>query len=69
MLAQFAHLLQRFDGDFMARLLPLYKEDDVVSEAGRNEGIRNRYEWRRVEDDEIELPGKALHESLHKTGI
>src|SRR5262249_15522180 len=69
LLAEIAHPLQRIDGDFAARPLPLHEKDDVVGEAGRDEGIGNRYERRRVEDDEIELLGQAFHEGLHDIGI
>ena len=69
MLAQIAHLLQRTGGEFAARLLPLHEEDDVVGELGRDEGIGNRYERRRVEDDEIELSSQALHEGSHDIRI
>ena len=60
MLAQIAHLVQGIDGEFAARLLPSHDEDYVVGELDRDEGIGNRFERRRVEDDEIELVGQAF---------
>src|SRR4029450_5998669 len=48
---------------------PSHEEEDVVGEPGRDEGIGNRYEGRRIKDDEIELPGQTLHKGSHDIGI